>query len=547
MLILAVFELLLGVLSFYFDYFRFSIFFFGLFILILNYSFFKVDHFYKLESESDSSYAGKDKSSCQELCDFTKVLNERLKFQSDEKTLVIICASGGGIQAAGWTTQVLIGLHNLLKCSFTKSIGLISSVSGGSVGAMYYLDRLENIGCRTEQNRLFNSSTSDSLDATGWGLAYPDLWRLIGFPWLAPKMLDRGIALERDWQQEMKHPHKLTTLATWREKVLQGQMPIPIFNATLVENGKRFLISPLNFNDISQQMNQSSDDIVDDFNSLYGCYDLSVVTAARLSATFPYVSPICRPYYDQSQPGKSLSKKLFNQLQKILGIQPFLKNLKKNYHVADGGYFDNSGFVTVLEWLDKWLNKQLDSSEGFHLKRVILVQINAFPKVNYSKTEHLSAEKKAEDLPKEKAPEKRGLFMATIGPLLAMFKVRDPILAQRNATEIEIFTERWKEKVEINYYPIYFPQSYNSTKVSAFYEGEANLYRPPLSWKLTQQEKQAIKDAWNMIKKTDHIDPKDPNKHIKEVIKALQEKWEEVKQENSGFSEIDSHKSCPRI
>ena len=55
-----------------------------------------------------------------------------------QRTLVVVTAAGGGIQAAAWTAEVLTGFDELWGDGFTRSVGLISSVSGGSVGVMYY-------------------------------------------------------------------------------------------------------------------------------------------------------------------------------------------------------------------------------------------------------------------------------------------------------------------------------------------------------------------------------------------------------------------------
>ena len=53
--------------------------------------------------------------------------------------LVVVTAAGGGIQAAAWTAQVLAGLDRIYGPDFTRSVGLVSGVSGGSVGTMYYM------------------------------------------------------------------------------------------------------------------------------------------------------------------------------------------------------------------------------------------------------------------------------------------------------------------------------------------------------------------------------------------------------------------------
>jgi hypothetical protein len=61
--------------------------------------------------------------------------------QGGKKTLVVVTAAGGGIQAAAWSARVLVGLHQRYGTDFSASIGLISAVSGGSVGVMYFLDQ----------------------------------------------------------------------------------------------------------------------------------------------------------------------------------------------------------------------------------------------------------------------------------------------------------------------------------------------------------------------------------------------------------------------
>ena len=453
MLLISIATLFLGSLTFFFDYSRVSVLFFWLVITGLTYGLLNVDHFFILKEAPKQP---------QGATDFTDLLQKRLDKQDLKEplakhTLVVVCASGGGIQAAGWTAQVLTGLQQVLGESFTKAIGLISSVSGGSVGAIYYLDRFTDQGFppNSKSDEIFNSATADSLDAVGWGLAYPDLWRIISLPILppilTPKIRDRGIALETDWQGEMETPESPKTLADWRGELEQGNIPLPVLNSTLVENGFRLLITPKNFP-------RSKGSKFFDFNSLYPGKDIDLVTAARLSASFPYVSPICRD----------------NQ-----NIQ--------NYHVADGGYFDNSGFVTGLEWLNKLLQ-----SRNSNLKRILILQINPFPQVT-----SITQSKKDQ-----------GLFMATLGPLLTLFKVRDPILNSRNSTEVELL-EQWQKAsqtcqqqgVDIQYVPIFFP---SREQAPEFYS-EQGEYQPPLSWKLTKKEKKAIQDGWKAIKKEPEI------------------------------------------
>ncbi|NCS46025.1 MAG: patatin-like phospholipase family protein [Microcystis aeruginosa BS11-05] len=443
MLILMMIAPLSGSLTFYFDYYRVPVFLLFVVIVALMYALFKVDHFFELNLNEANNHDPND---------FKTAIEKRLEYQGKEKekTLVVVCASGGGIQAAGWTVQVLTGLQDMLGNSFTKSIGFISSVSGGSVGTMYYLDRFDpnkTYPDRNEFENIFKSATEDSLDAVGWGLAYPDLWRIVGLPFFAPKTCDRGAAMVTDWQGELKNPNSKQFLSTWGEQILNGKIPIPIFNATLVEDGRRFLISPMTFGHINKSV---------DFNTLYAGYDIDVVTAARLSATFSYVSPISR-YVGENPQG--------------------------NYHIADGGYFDNSGVVTMVEWLNEWLDPQ----KGLNIKRVLLLQINAFPESTPSKSNI-----------------EGGWFQAIIGPLLTLFSVRDTTQLSRVSTEVELLQQRWENQVKIAYCPIFFPKN-----------GKNGEYKPPLSWTLTKKQKQNIKNGWCGIKE----------EIGKQIGKQIEEEW----------------------
>ncbi|MFN6487228.1 MULTISPECIES: hypothetical protein [unclassified Nostoc] len=453
-LILSIMVVWVGGISFFNDVSRIPTLLLFLVISSASYAIFKIDHFYKMYSTDNWFKPSKEK--------WIDVISQRLENQqSEDKTLVVVCASGGGIQASGWTTKVLTGLQEELGSEFTKAIGWISSVSGGSVGTMFYLDRFGEQGYPEENQlkQIFKSATEDSLDATGWGFAYPDLLRFIGLPFVIPKEQDddtateqdRGTAIEIDWKGEMKNPNE--SLASWSQKIDRGIIPIPIFNATLVEDGRRFLVSPMSFC-------KHKDCRSVDFNTLYPEYDIDVTTAARLSATFPYVSPVCRPSEETTW----------------------------NYHIGDGGYFDNFGIGTSIELLDKLL----ESQQSQDIKKVILIQINAFPD-----NENLQEEKGAP-----------GWQMEVIGSLLALLKVRSSTQNEGNTLNIELLTDKYKcgykhEKpeemlkflkdkscqkgVEIVHIPIKFPR---------------NEINPPLSWQLTQEQKKAIQNAWEEWKKS---------------------------------------------
>jgi hypothetical protein len=300
--------------------------------------------------------------------------------------VIVVAASGGGIKAAAWTARVLIGLEESNPRTFGDSVRLISAVSGGSVGAMYFVSEYDANGAGLPSNPKdleegVARAEASSLDDIAWGLVYPDFLRIF-----VPvfEHLDRGRALEAALTRELpnrKH-HLFSPLSDWREGVLEGWRPAVVFNATVVESGERFLLGTT---DLSPAPGRSS--LRDPQFPQFAGRDISLVTAARLSATFPYVSPAARP--------------------DIAG---------KQIHAVDGGYTDNYGMATLLAWLDEALR-----APGNPVRRVLIIEIRASPP---------SAEPPALSW--------RGWPFQSYAPISAMLNVRDTGQLPRNEEELDL-------------------------------------------------------------------------------------------------------------
>jgi len=493
-----------------------------LFLIIFSssaYGAFNVDHYFKLENITQEDRQGLITNYEK---DFQTAIGMRLcpeEFKQSQsckepQSLVMVAASGGGIQASGWMTQVLAGLQNDndkdlgLGQDFIKKIGLISSASGGSVGSMFYLNQfddsgvlsqkgLETIDKNTELTTVVKEATEDWLNSVGWGLAYPDLFRFIGLPILIgtdlgedhkPHLyLDRGYALEQTWQDTLfdskstnnlkktrtNNDHeKILTLNDRRTDILEGKIPIFVYNTTLVENGRRFFVSPMKFvrETMAEYVSKPSKENHNltkafDFKTLYNncgdnynqACDITVTTAARLSASFPYVTPMARndrENFIKDEKGNDISL--------------------QNYHIADGGYFDNSGALTAMEWLNNFLkynNDPKNKDHSINVKKVILLEINAFPE------EELKIEQEGI----------KGFEVVTYGPLKTLAGIRDSTQLERNEKIAELLEERWQEKdIEIEKFTITFPKKDQNGK----------NYNPPLSWRLTKKQKMNLVEAW---------------------------------------------------
>jgi hypothetical protein len=248
--------------------------------------------------------------------------------------VIVVATAGGGIRAAAWTAQVLTGLEEESRskacpAKLSTSLLAISSVSGGSVGSMFFLAGYKSKDGVFDADAItgirFNASRS-TLSAVGWGLLFPDAARTLPlFGMFIPQQIDRGWALENAWISGWEDP---PNLSNWRSDVANGHRPAAIFNATAAESGQRFLIASTDLDDVV--LRDASGTVQDSktmqFSKSFPGYDVPVATAARLSATFPYVSA---------------------------EVQASDGSKKARVHVADGGYYDNSGVLSALEWVEE--------------------------------------------------------------------------------------------------------------------------------------------------------------------------------------------------
>src|SRR5205823_4273172 len=105
-------------------------------------------------------------------------------------------------------------------------------------------------------------------------------------PFFITQRIGRGWALEQSWARD--RPELQEPLAYWQIAAAAGQMPAVMFNATVVESGARAVFSTVDWNDPQPGLAAHS------FTEMYKGYDVAAKTAARLSASFPYVSPAAR-------------------------------------------------------------------------------------------------------------------------------------------------------------------------------------------------------------------------------------------------------------
>lgn len=409
--------------------------------------------------------------------------------QERKKPIVLVATTGGGIQASAWTARVLTGLTKQIG-GFDCRVAMVSSVSGGSVGAMFFVDAYENgaipdkiKNMQLDLSTIVTRAEDSSLDEVTWGLAYPDLGLGL-FPflkgigtrkdgswhWVDGGLIftDRGLTLEDSWNVNDRQPAGSgpqeagsVRLSDWRKDVSLHKRPAVIFNSTLAETGQRFLLSTTDI-DPPQGTDRPSDRTTGRV-AFFDCYkdaDLKVRTAARLSATFPYVSPATRMLRNANQ-----SLRLPECPSSAAGLydgQP---------HAVDGGYYDNYGMATLLDWLDagagKIKHQQEKASTKAPLPKILIVEIRASP----SKTE-------------SRDPHSFGFFFQSLHPLEALWNVSETGQLSHNALDENLVKRLYPQEICSVIFEFKNVDETGCPKAK------------PLNWHLTPDDIEALRKAW---------------------------------------------------
>ena len=334
---------------------------------------------------------------------------------------IVVCASGGGIHAAAWAAALLEKLAGE-NPSFRRRVALTSSVSGGSVGCFYFQASYRNSSY--QPGELFRLAATSSLDFVAWGFAFRDPLRIL-LPigrWL--EWGNRAWALERAWRR-FAGWNLDETLADWSEAVAEGSQPAAVFNATLVESGQRFAIG-------SVALANGRERAGEEFRTLYPDFTLRAATAANLSAAFPMVSPAAHFWTEDEHPP-----------------HPALR-----YHVVDGGYYDNYGVVSAVEFLENGLRGSAVPPQ------VLLVRIMG----------------QQEERPD--AESGTGAFFQLTAPVKGLTTMRGASQRARNEVEVRLLQERWAAKTRIE------------TATFAYPHADA-----PLTWHLPVEDRRRLLGA----------------------------------------------------
>ncbi len=224
--------------------------------------------------------------------------------QDDEKPLlVILTTSGGGSRSATFTMNVLQHLDSITKGKIMNQTFLITGASGGMIGATYfrelYRQKLNNPGINLQAQEYVDDIADDLLNPIFTSFVARDIF--------APErkfndgnysyLRDRGLAFERALDKNTRG-FLNKKLRDYVADEKSANIPLILYHNVVTRDAKMMMIStqPLRF--MMQPLRDSTvtnntPDAVDftTFFAKQDPYNLRLLTALRMNATFPIVLP----------------------------------------------------------------------------------------------------------------------------------------------------------------------------------------------------------------------------------------------------------------
>jgi Patatin-like phospholipase len=327
------------------------------------------------------------------------ILNNWKKRQdSDKPLMVIINTSGGGHRSATFTMSILQRLDSITRGAIMKKTFLISGASGGMIGATYfrelYLQRQKGKNIYLQDKKYVDDIAGDLLNPLFSSFVARDL--------ISPAqkfsigtyhyVKDRGYAFEQKLNTNTGgFLNKQLKDYTAYEKT--ASIPLVFFNSVVTRDSRKMIIStqPIRF------MMQPRQDTVKapymdpdavDFVSFFAKqdpYNIRILTALRMNATFPIVLP------NVWLPSEPIVDVMDAGLRDNFGQETALRFLE----VFDDWIKQNTSGVLLLQIRDRkaggWEAPYLSDDISDHVtKPFLLLQHNWFKMMEYFQNDMLS-------------------------------------------------------------------------------------------------------------------------------------------------------------
>lgn len=326
------------------------------------------------------------------------ILNAWKKKQdSDKPVLVLLNTSGGGHRSATFTFSVLQQLDSLANGLLMKKIFLINGASGGMIGATYfrelYRQRQQGKNIRLQDKKYVDDIAGDLLNPLFGSFFARDLispaQRFSIGPYRYVK--DRGYAFELKLGENTRGVLN-KSLKDYMADEKSANIPLMFFNSVVTRDSRKMIIStqPVRFmmkEIVDTAHIPSADPDGVDFVSFFAKqdpYNIRILTALRMNATFPIVLPNVwlpsNPVIDVMDAGLRDNYGQETTLRFLSWFEDWIK--------------ENTGAVLILQIRDRmaggWESPYLSDDISDHAtKPFLLLQHNWFKMMEYFQNDML--------------------------------------------------------------------------------------------------------------------------------------------------------------
>ena len=329
----------------------------------------------------------------------TGILNNWKKKQYSEKPLLIILnTTGGGHRSATFTMSVLQHLDSITHGDFMKKTFLINGASGGMIGATYfrelYLRQQKDNKIRLQDKKYIDDIAGDLLNPVFSSFFARDLispaqkFSVGSYKYVK----DRGYAFEQKLGVNTRG-FLDKQLKDYASDEKAANIPLIFFGSVVTRDSRKMIIStqPIRFmmEDRQDTVNiPEMDPDVIDFTSFFAKqdpYNIRVLTALRMNATFPIVLPSVwlpsEPVIDVMDAG----------LRDNYGQETALRFLQ----AMDEWIKENTSGVLIVQIRDRtaggWEAPYISDDISDHaIKPFLLLQHNWFKMMEYAQNDMLS-------------------------------------------------------------------------------------------------------------------------------------------------------------
>ncbi len=269
--------------------------------------------------------------------------------------MVVMVTSGGGLKMAVWTYFAMGYADSILQGDLLKHTQLITGASGGMLGAAYlrenylrFLDGKEKAVFSAEKT---NKLSKDILNPVFYTFAMSDwFFRLQSFKYNHKTYFkDRAYVFEQTLNRNIGNVLD-KPLHAYQKPVTEAKIPMMILTPGIENVGSRLFITSTNVSYLTKSEKDSQIKNIELRNNyaLFQPDSLRYLTAIRMNASFPYVSP------DVELPGRP------------------------KLYLIDAGLNDNFGIMTAYQFICEFKEWIQQNTSG-----IILIRLDEKPNVDY--------------------------------------------------------------------------------------------------------------------------------------------------------------------